>query len=60
VLCSWHKTKSHICQYRQPFMEWLNLESIGDKKITVTKSALRIDALPQKMGCGFFARKMFA
>jgi hypothetical protein len=32
VLCSWHKTKGHICQYRQSFMEWLNLEGIGDKK----------------------------
>jgi hypothetical protein len=34
VLCSWHKTKGHICQYRQSFMEWLNLEGIGDKKQT--------------------------
>jgi predicted TIM-barrel fold metal-dependent hydrolase len=21
-----------VCQYRQSFMEWLNLEGIGDKK----------------------------
>jgi hypothetical protein len=33
ALCSWHKTKSHICLLRQSFMEWLNLEGIGDKKI---------------------------
>jgi hypothetical protein len=32
VLCSWHKTKGPFCQYRQSFMEWLNLEGIGDKK----------------------------
>jgi hypothetical protein len=32
VLCYWHKTKSHICLLRQSFMEWLNLEGIGDKK----------------------------
>jgi hypothetical protein len=25
----------HICQYRQSFMEWLNLEGIGDKKNSV-------------------------
>jgi hypothetical protein len=32
VLCSWHKTNGPFCQYRQSFMEWLNLEGIGDKK----------------------------
>jgi hypothetical protein len=32
VLCFWHKTKSHICLHRQAFMEWLNLEGIGNKK----------------------------
>jgi hypothetical protein len=24
--------KNNICLYRQSFMEWLNLEGIGDKK----------------------------
>jgi hypothetical protein len=32
VLCSWHKTKSHICLHRQSFIGWLNLEGFGDKK----------------------------
>jgi hypothetical protein len=32
VLCSWHKTKRHICLLRQSLMEWLNLEGIEDKK----------------------------
>jgi hypothetical protein len=33
VLCSWDWNKSHICLYRQSFMEWLNLEGICDKKL---------------------------
>jgi hypothetical protein len=32
VFCSWHKTKSHIWLYCQCFIQWLNLEGIGDKK----------------------------
>jgi hypothetical protein len=27
--------KSHICLHSQSFMEWLNLEIIGDKKCTL-------------------------
>jgi hypothetical protein len=38
ALCSWHKTKSHICLHRQSFVEWLNLEGIGDKKKKKSKS----------------------
>jgi hypothetical protein len=37
VLCSWHKTKSHIGLLCQSFMEWLNLEGIGDKKTFATR-----------------------
>jgi hypothetical protein len=32
VLCSCHKTKSHICLLCQSFVEWLNLEGIDDIK----------------------------
>jgi hypothetical protein len=32
VLCSWHKSKRHICLHHEPSMEWLNLEGIVDKR----------------------------
>jgi hypothetical protein len=43
VLCSWHKTKSHICLYRQFFIEWLNLEGI--KKILPTGVYVKLTIL---------------
>jgi hypothetical protein len=32
-VCSWHKTKSHNCLHCQSFVEWLNLEGIGDTNL---------------------------
>jgi hypothetical protein len=36
-VCSWHKTKSHNCLHCQSFVEWLNLEGIGDNNNTNLK-----------------------
>jgi hypothetical protein len=38
VLCSWHKTKSHVCPNRHLFIKWLILGRMATKKPTKSET----------------------
>jgi hypothetical protein len=47
VLCSWHKTKSHICPNRHIFMKWLILGRIVTKKVSFLPIDKTLGTLPR-------------